>query len=145
MADQRLRGMLTIEQLQQQVEAGEVETVLVVFTDLYGRLMGKRVSADFFLDQVADGGRRACDYLLTVDTEMEPIPGYRFANWELGYGDFHCTPDLSTLRMATWLDKWALVLRNVDQIKTYAPVSVALRSILNLNIVYANVLTMADD
>jgi glutamine synthetase len=137
MADHQPRGMLTIEQLQQHVETGEVETVLAVFTDLYGRLMGKRLSADFFLEQVAESGMHACDYLLTVDINMEPIPGYKFANWELGYGDFHCVPDLSTLRMASWLDKSALVLCNVDQIKAHAPVLVAPRSILNRQIAAA--------
>ncbi len=136
MADS-LRGMLTIEQLQQKVESGDVETVLVAFSDLYGRLMGKRVTAEFFLDQVAQSGMHACDYLLTVDMEMEPVPGYKFANWALGYGDFHCVPDLSTLRMATWLEKSALVLCDVDQIKAHDPVSVAPRSILNRQVAAA--------
>jgi glutamine synthetase len=125
------RGMLSLEGLQQAVERGEIETVVTAFTDLYGRLMGKRIPAEFFLEQVADDGMHACDYLLTVDMEMEPIPGYKYANWELGYGDFHCSPDLRTLRIASWLDKSALVLCDVNDPKTHAPVSVAPRSILN--------------
>src|SRR5215210_2438102 len=124
------RGMLTLEALGQKVESGEIETVVTVFTDLYGRLLGKRVAAVFFLEQVADDGMHACDYLLTVDMEMEPIPGYRYANWELGYGDFHCVPDMQTLRVASWLDKSALVICNIVDDKAHAPVSVAPRSIL---------------
>ena len=75
MPDDRIRGMLTLEQLRQKIEAGEIETVVTVFTDLYGRYMGKRVTGDFFLEQTAEGGLHACDYLLTVDMQMEPIPG----------------------------------------------------------------------
>jgi glutamine synthetase len=125
-----VRGMLTLEQLRQKIGMGEIETVVTVFSDLYGRLMGKRVTGDFFLEHTAESGMHACDYLLTVDMAMEPIPGYKFANWELGYGDFHCVPDLHTLRVATWLDKSALVICDVNNEKTHAKVDVAPRSIL---------------
>jgi glutamine synthetase len=131
MTTDRVRGMLTLEDLRQKVESGEVETVVTMFTDLYGRQMGKRVTGEFFLDQIAKSGMHACDYLLTVDMPMEPVPGYKYANWELGYGDFHCVPDLSTLRMATWLDKSALVICDLNDEKTHNQVSVGPRSILN--------------
>ncbi len=102
--------MLTLDQLTRLVGDGEIDTVLVVFTDLYGRFMGKRMDADFFLEQVADHGMHACNYLLTVDMEMEPVPGYELANWEKGYGDFCFAPDLATLRSASWLDRTAMIL-----------------------------------
>jgi glutamine synthetase len=105
-----MRGMLTWEELGDLVKRGEVETVLAVFPDLYGRLMGKRINAYFFLDEIADGGMHACDYLLACDMEMDAVPGYGYTNWETGYGDFHCVPDLSTLRRAAWLSKTALVI-----------------------------------
>lgn len=105
-----MRGMLTREELGDLVERGEVETVLAVFPDLYGRLMGKRINSFFFLEEIADGGMHACDYLLACDMEMDAVPGYRYTNWETGYGDFHCVPDLSTLRRAAWLPKTALVI-----------------------------------
>ena len=73
---------MTLDELATRVSSGEIDTVLVVFTDHYGRFMGKRFDGDFFLESVARGGAHACDYLLTVDMEMEPVPGYRFANWE---------------------------------------------------------------
>ncbi len=137
MAEPAVRGMLTLEQLRHKVEAGEIDTVVTAFTDLYGRFMGKRVDAEFFLEQVADDGMHACDYLLTVDMFMEPIPGYRYANWELGYGDFHCIPDLKTLRMATWLEKSVFVLCDIYDDKSHEQVSVAPRSILNKQLAVA--------
>ena len=124
------RGLLDEKTLSQQVAAEAIETVIVAFTDHFGRLMGKRFDAEFFVDQIARHGAHGCDYLLTVDMEMEPVPGYRFANWELGYGDFHLAPDMNTLRAASWLDKTALVLCDVEEEKTHQPVAVAPRSIL---------------
>lgn len=125
-----LRGLLTIEQLQTAVADGQIETVIVGCTDHYGRLVGKRYDAEMFVDDTIAHGAHGCDYLLTVDMEMEPVPGYKFANWELGYGDFHLIPDMATLRVASWLDKTALVLCDVQNEKKHQPVSVAPRSIL---------------
>jgi glutamine synthetase len=130
MSAQPVRGMLTLDELKAKVTSGEVETVLTVFPDLYGRLMGKRIAGDYFLDHAAENGMHACDYLFTVDMEMEPVPGYKYANWELGYGDFHCVPDLATLRMATWLDKSAFVVCDSYDEKTGQLTPVAPRSIL---------------
>ena len=124
------RGILDWETLSQKVAAEEIETVIAAFTDHFGRLMGKRFDAEFFVDEIARHGTHGCDYLLTVDMEMEPVPGYRFANWELGYGDFHLAPDMNTLRVASWLDKTALVLCDVEDEKAHQPVAVAPRSIL---------------
>ncbi|MCY4072184.1 MAG: glutamine synthetase family protein [Chloroflexi bacterium] len=125
-----LRGMLTLEDLSAKIEAEDIETVILAFPDLYGRLMGKRFDAEFFLAEAARQGTHACNYLLTVDMEMEPVAGYRFANWEAGYGDFHLVPDMSTLRVASWLDKTALVICDVEDEASHQPVDVAPRSIL---------------
>ncbi len=130
----QIRGMLTLDELANLVEEGAVETVAVGFTDHYGRFMGKRFDAEFFLEDVGAHGTHGCDYLLTVDMEMEPVPGYKFANWELGYGDFHLVPDLNTLRIASWLDKTAFVLCDVESDKTHQPINVAPRSILRRQI-----------
>ena len=125
-----ITGLLTLDALQQQMAAGEVDTVAVGFTDHYGRFMGKRFDAGFFVEQIAPHGTHACNYLLTVDMEMEPVHGYDFASWELGYGDVHLVPDMGTLRVAAWLDRTALVLCDVHDPRTRAPASVAPRSIL---------------
>ncbi|MEW5988890.1 MAG: glutamine synthetase family protein [Chloroflexota bacterium] len=137
MATTPARGMLSLEELRQKIEAGEIETVVTVFSDLYGRLLGKRITGEFFLEQTAAAGMHACNYLLTVDMEMEPVPGYKYANWELGYGDFHCVPDLQTLRLATWLDKSALVICDVADEKIHGLVAVAPRTLLRRQVTAA--------
>ncbi len=126
----QVKGMLTRTELEQEVAAGRIDTILVVFTGLYGRLIGKRFDADFFLEEAAEHGTHGCDYLLTVDMEMEPIPGYSFANWDRGYGDFHLVPDLSTLRRLSWQDRTALVLCDVYNEATHTRVAEAPRSLL---------------
>ena len=128
------RGMLTETELKQQVQSGDIDTVLVMFTDLYGRFMGKRFDAEFFVEGITTQGTHGCDYLATVDMEMEPVPGYRFANWESGYGDFHLVPDLNTLRVASWLERSALVICNVVNEATHEHINVIPRSLLRSQI-----------
>jgi glutamine synthetase len=130
-SDKTVRGMLDVEALRKLVASGEIETVVVGFTDHYGRLFGKRYDAEMFVDDVLADGAHGCDYLLTTDMEMAPVPGYSFASWELGYGDFHLVPDLSTLRIASWLPKSAFVLCDLRNDKTDEYVAVAPRSILH--------------
>jgi glutamine synthetase len=126
--------MLTLDELARRVQEGAIETVLVMFTDHFGRFMGKRFDAEFFVEDVAQHGTHACNYLLTVDMEMEPVPGFRFANWERGYGDFHLVPDLQTLRVASWLDKSALVVCDVEDEATHRLIPVAPRALLRRQI-----------
>lgn len=123
-------GMLTEAELRQLVQQGDIDTVLTVFPDLYGRLVGKRITGRFFCDEVLGHGMHACDYLLACDMEMDPVPGYRFASWADGYGDVRCIPDLGTLRRATWLERTALVLCDVYDPDVDAPVEIAPRTIL---------------
>ncbi len=134
------RGMLTIAQLTDLVGADQIETILVMFTDHYGRFMGKRYDAEFFLAHVAPHGTHGCDYLLTVDMEMEPVQGYEFANWELGYGDFHLVPDLSTLRLVSWQERTAMVICDVADEAAHDLVAVAPRSLLRRQLARAEAL-----
>jgi glutamine synthetase len=124
------RGMLDLETLGALAESDEIDTVIVAFTDHYGRVHGKRFDAAFFVDNIGAEGTHACDYLLTVDMEMSPFPGFEYANWELGYGDFHMVPDMATLRTADWLPGTAIVLCDLEDDATHDLVSVAPRSIL---------------
>src|SRR3546814_19312212 len=78
-----MTGNLDLETLTQLVEAGEIDTVLVCFPDMQGRLVGKRVTGRFFLDHAVHE-MHVCEYLLTVDMDMEPVPGYRAASWDTG-------------------------------------------------------------
>ncbi|MBU2514867.1 glutamine synthetase family protein [bacterium] len=125
-----VRGMLTLKQLSQKVKSDEIDTILVVFTDHYGRFMGKRFDADFFLESIVESGTHGCTYLLTVDMEMKVVEGYEYANWQQGYGDFHMVPDMSTLRIASWLEKTAMVICDLENDNVHLPVSQAPRSIL---------------
>ncbi len=123
-------GRLTREDLRRLVKQGEIETVLTVFPDLYGRLMGKRFVGRFFLESVADHRMHACNYLLACDMEMDPVPGYGFTSWESGYGDFRCVPDWGTLRRAAWLEKSAIVLCDLVTDPGAVPIEVAPRRVL---------------
>lgn len=126
--------MLTLDQLRDAVADGSIDTVILACTDLYGRLVGKRIDAEFFLTD-PDEGTHACDYLFTVDMEMEPVAGYAFTDWAAGYGDVHLVPDMATMRTCTWLDRTALVLCGVQ--RDHAPVSIAPRSILDAQLARA--------
>ncbi len=122
-------GKTTLPELVGLIEALDVDTVVVAFPDLYGRLVGKRFAAPFFRDAVARSGTHACDYLLTVDMEMEPVSGYEFSNWESGYGDLHMVPDMDTLRVVNWLPATALVLSDVYT-TDHRPIPMAPRTLL---------------
>src|SRR5919109_558148 len=106
--------MLTLEELEVLVARGEVDTVIVAFTDMQGRLLGKRLHGEFFLEELRAGHAvEGCNYLLALEMEMDPVPGYEIASWEQGYGDFDVVPDLRTLRRVPWLEATALVLGDV--------------------------------
>ena len=125
------RKVITSEELATKIAEGVIDTILLVFPDLQGRFMGKRVTGHFWLEHVATPeGIEACNYLLAVDVDMNVLPGYRFANWDLGYGDFRAVADLSTIRIIPWLEKTALVLSDLYDVDTGAPIEVAPRQIL---------------
>jgi len=105
--------MLSLDDLREEAEAGTIDTVVTAFTDMQGRLFGKRIQVEYFLEDVLSHGIEGCNYLLALDMEMDPVPGYELANWEKGYGDFGIAPDLSTLRRIPWLDRTAQVVCDV--------------------------------
>jgi glutamine synthetase len=106
-------GMLSLDDLRKEANEGAIDTVVTAFTDMQGRLFGKRIQVEYFLDEVVEEGIEGCNYLLALDMEMDPIPGYEMANWEDGYGDFAIAPDMATLRRIPWLDRTALVICDV--------------------------------
>ena len=103
---------LTFDTLKKAVANDEIDTVLACFVDMQGRLIGKRFYGPFFVESAHDE-THGCNYLLADDIDMEPVPGYEAASWDKGYGDFVIKPDLSTLRLAPWLEKTAIVLCDV--------------------------------
>jgi len=128
-----MAGNLTLEQLEKEVAGGKIDTVVAAFTDLQGRLMGKRFHARYFVD----GGHEethGCDYLLATDIDMETVPGYSAASWERGYGDFVLKPDLGTLCLIPWLPATALVLCDVLDHHTHGEIPHSPRAVLKKQI-----------
>src|SRR6202021_3127793 len=123
-------GMLTLEQLRVAVGEDEIDTVLIAFTDMQGRLAGKRLSAEFFLDEVlASGHAEGCNYLLAVDVDMNTVDGYAMSSWDRGYGDFRLVPDMATLRRVPWQPGTALVVADLTWLDG-TPVAASPRQIL---------------
>ena len=129
-----MAGRIDFDTLKRMINDDEIETIVACFPDMYGRLVGKRIAARFFVDEVADHGMHACDYLLACDIDMDPVPGYAFTSWAKGYGDFHPVPDFNTMRVASWLPKTAIVLCDVRDVDSHELVSLAPRSILRRQI-----------
>ena len=124
---------MTFEDLKAQIASGEIDTVLTCLIDMQGRLMGKRFHAEAFLD-IAEDETHCCNYLLATDLEMTTPEGYASSSWEKGYGDYVMKPDLSTLRPVPWLEGTALVLCDVLDHHTHAPIAHAPREILKRQI-----------
>ena len=129
-------GNMTLDQLKSAVSSGEIDTVIVALIDMQGRLMGKRFHAQFFVD----GGHtetHCCNYLLAVDMEMNPVPGYKSAGWEQGYGDYALRPDLATLRRIPWLPATALVLGDLVDHHTGEDIAISPRAVLKRQVARA--------
>ncbi len=129
-----MQGKIDVDTLKRLVADDEIDTVIAAFPDMYGRLVGKRFAARYFVDDVIDHGLHACDYLLACDVDMDPVPGYAFTSWAKGYGDFRPQPDFETMRVASWHEKTALVLCDVlqeesDELVPYAPRSILRRQV----------------
>jgi glutamine synthetase len=129
----RRPGMLSLEQLRVAVDEREVDLVILAFTDMQGRLQGKRLSAEYFFDEVVPHAAEGCNYLLAVDVDMNTVDGYEMSSWEHGYGDFVLRPDLSTLRRVPWLPATALVLANLTWLDG-TPVVASPRQILQAQV-----------
>jgi len=104
---------MTLDELRADASAGRTDTVLLMLTDMQGRLQGKRMTAQHFLEEVVAHGAEACNYLLAVDVDMNTVEGYSISSWERGYGDFEMKPDLSTLRRVPWQEGTAMCLADI--------------------------------
>ena len=123
------RGMLSLERLRVEVGEGGIDTVILAFTDMQGRLQGKRLSAEFFLDEVAEHYCEGCNYLLAVDVDMNTVDGYAMSSWSTGYGDFVLRPDMETMRRLPWHPATALVIADLTW-HDGSPVAASPRQIL---------------
>jgi glutamine synthetase len=122
-------GMLSVQELRAEVEAGTIDTVLVAIVDMQGRLQGKRCAARYFVNEVLSHATEGCNYLLAVDVDMNTVGGYAMSSWDTGYGDFVMHPDLSTLRRVPWQPGTALVMCDVEW-ENGDPVTASPRQIL---------------
>ena len=127
------KGLLSVQELQTLVADGTIDTVVVGFTDVQGRLVGKRVAARLFVEDIMHHGAECCNYLLTVDVENNTVDGYAFSGWDRGYSDMAMIPDMSTLRMVPWLPGSVMVL--ADLVTTdHKPIAQSPRSVLQAQI-----------
>ncbi|WP_424965972.1 glutamine synthetase family protein [Dinoroseobacter sp. S375] len=124
---------MTFEELKEAVAAGEIDTVLTCFPDMQGRLMGKRFHAVNFVE-TSFKETHCCNYLLATDLEMATPDGYASSSWSQGYGDYIMAPDLSTIRVLPWLEGTAMVLCDILDHHTHAPVPHAPRQVLKAQI-----------
>lgn len=124
------RTTVSREELTGKIQDGEIDTVLMVFPDLQGRLVGKRTTGRFFLEQVADDGTENCDYLIACDMDNNPVPGYRFASYDQGYGDMLARADWDTVRITPWVDKTAMIMCDLFDVETGELIEVAPRTML---------------
>src|SRR6202142_4095884 len=122
------QGLISVEELRIEVDAGTIDTVLIALPDMQGRLQGKRLTGRFFLDEVLDHDTEGCNYLLAVDVEMNTVGGYAMSSWESGYGDFALVPDLDTMRRIPWLQATAMVVADLAW-EDGAPVAASPRQI----------------
>ncbi|MGY0022717.1 glutamine synthetase family protein [Streptomyces sp. cg35] len=120
---------LAVEELHALVASGEIDTVVLAFPDMQGRLQGKRFAARFFLDEVLEHGTEGCNYLLAVDTEMNTVDGFAMSSWDRGYGDFALHADPSTLRRVPWNAGTAMLIADLAW-EDGSPVVAAPRQIL---------------
>jgi glutamine synthetase len=124
---------MNLDELRADASADRTDTVLLVLTDMQGRLQGKRMTAPHFIDEVVEHGAEACNYLLAVDVDMNTVEGYEMSSWERGYGDFEMRPDLSTLRRVPWHEGTALCLADIAW-ADHSPVVASPRQILRRQI-----------
>ena len=129
----RQRGMLTMERLRVEASEDKIDTVVLAFTDMQGRLQGKRLSAEFFLEEVAQHYSEGCNYLLAVDVDMNTVDGYAMSSWDRGYGDFVLVPDMATLRRVPWHEGTAMVIADLTWLDG-SPVMASPRQILRAQV-----------
>src|SRR5699024_10687985 len=100
---------LSLENLKVQIADGAIDTVIVSFTDLQGRLQGKRLHGQYFVDHVLTGGVEGCNYVLAADVEVNPVEGYQMPSWEHGYGDMQFVLDFATIRVLPHLTATVMI------------------------------------
>ena len=134
------RVHVTRQELESKIRGGQIDTVVMAFPDLQGRLVGKRTTGRFFLESVADSGTENCDYLIACDMDNNPVPGYRFTSYERGYGDMLAAADWDTIRIIPWVPKTAMIMCDLYDVDTRELIEVAPRTVLRRQVEAAEAL-----
>ena len=134
------RVHVTRQELESKIRGGQIDTVVMAFPDLQGRLVGKRTTGRFFLESVADSGTENCDYLIACDMDNNPVPGYRFTSYEQGYGDMLAAADWDTIRIIPWVPKTAMIMCDLYDVDTRELIEVAPRTVLRRQVEAAEAL-----
>lgn len=121
--------MMNLEALTQKIQAGEIDTVIVAFPDVFGRMSGKRFTGPYFLDAVAKHGTHVCSYLITLNLEQDPWEDFAVANWDKGFNDFHMVPDAGRVFLVPWMPGTAFVMGDLEH-DDHRPVAEAPRNVL---------------
>lgn len=122
-------GRLTRDGLNALVASGEIDTIILAIADMQGRLQGKRLDAQYFIDDLDAGDVEGCSYLLASDVDMNTIDGFALTSWERGYGDMVFAPDLASTRLVPWHDRTAIIFADVETVDGEA-VDVSPRQVL---------------
>ena len=104
---------MDLADLKKSVNDGTIDTVLLCIADMEGRLQGKRLTAQHFLNEVVEHDAEGCNYLLAVDVDMNTVDGYEMSSWSRGYGDFVFKPDMDTLRLVPWHEGTVLLMADL--------------------------------
>ncbi|MEB6227756.1 glutamine synthetase family protein [Mammaliicoccus sciuri] len=130
----KVTGDITKDQLLELVKSDNIDTIIMGFCDMQGRLMGKRITGEFILENDISEGTHFCNYLLGTNFTMDTNENFEFMNWDKGYGDYLAVPDLNTLKVIPWLEKTAIVFCDVYTVDGDEPISIAPRNILKKQI-----------
>lgn len=134
MTESNITGSITKDKLLELIKEEKIDTVVLGFCDMQGRLMGKRITGDFILENDISKGTHFCNYLLGTNFEMDTNDGYEYMNWDKGYGDYLAKPDLDTLKVVPWLERTALVFCDVYTVDGEEKIEIAPRNILKKQI-----------
>lgn len=134
MTESNITGSITKDKLLELIKEEKIDTVVLGFSDMQGRLMGKRITGDFILENDISEGTHFCNYLLGTNFEMDTNDGYEYMNWDKGYGDYLAKPDLDTLKVVPWLERTALVFCDVYTVDGEEKIEIAPRNILKKQI-----------
>jgi len=99
MSELRNARHLSVHDLRRRINEGDIDTVVIAFTDMQGRLQGKRLHAVYFAEHVLDHGTEGSAHLLAVDVEMNVSDRYAMSSPDKADGGIRLVLDPQTIRL----------------------------------------------